>query len=82
MTYSPKASSSSYVFMSVAPPRLTPASEVLVLAALVFLPPLSAAFSSFIFSLLSAVRELAIFLIWSLGRSLASCLANSCRNSV
>lgn len=53
--------------------------DTLVLAALLFLPPLCAAFSSFIFSLLRAVRELAIFLIWSLGISLASCFANSCR---
>jgi hypothetical protein len=54
----------------------------LVLAAFVFLPPFSAAFSSFIFSLLRAVKVLAIFLIWSLGRSFASCLAKSCRKEV
>lgn len=74
---SPK--SSSYVLVSATAPRLTPARVVLLLAALDFLPPFSAAFSSFSFSLLRAVSVLAIFLIWSLGRSLASCLENSWR---
>ncbi len=56
------------------------AKVVFVFCALLFLPPLSADFSSFIFSLLSVVKVLATFLIWSLGKSLASCLVNSCRN--
>lgn len=57
-------------------------STVLVLAAFVFFPPFSAAFSSFIFSLLSVVSPLAIFLICSLGKSLLICLVNSCRNKL
>merc|ERR1712000_77479 len=80
---SPKASSLSLLYAAKSSSFWrVPTSEVLVLAALVFLPPLSAAFSCFIFSLARAVSELEIFLTWSLGRSAASCLANSCRKRV
>lgn len=61
-THSPK--SSSYAFVSALLPTSRVATRLtFVFAALLFLPPFSAAFSSFIFSLLRVVRPLAIFLI-------------------
>ena len=76
MTYSPNVSS--YAFVSLVLGRLA-TSVAFVFWALLFFFVESDAFSSFIFSLERVVRVLAIFFTWSLGRSLASCLQNSCR---